>query len=137
MPAPQANLVAMIAKGVIEQNLPLGLVGVGVAFALILALLKVPVIPFAIGLYLPLSLSAATFLGGLARKLADLTSRSIGGGTLFASGLIGGDALLGVLIAIFAVLGWIPISAPNILPDFFSLIFFVLLASVMYMIARK
>ena len=103
MPAPQATLLAMIAQGVMEQTLPVGLVGIGIVIGLVLFLLDISVIPFAIGVYLPFSLNAGIFVGGVARALADRVSQTPHRGTLFASGLIGGDALFGVAIAIFTV----------------------------------
>lgn len=138
MPAPQANLLAMLAQGVMEKDLPVGLVGAGVVLAIILFLLKIPVIPFAIGLYLPLSLSTGIFLGGLVRFLSSRgKTDELGKGTLFASGLIGGDAFLGVLIAILSVAGFIPISAPYFLPDFVGLLLFLGLGALTYFISKK
>lgn len=137
MPAPQANLLAMIAEGVIEKSLPIGLVTTGIAVGVILFLLEIPIIPFAIGLYLPLSLSTPIFVGGLARFFADRVSRAPGHGTLFASGLVGGDALIGVIIAIMTVMGIVPISAPTILPHAFSPLLFLGLGFLTYWISRK
>ena len=58
MPAPQATLLSLIAKGVITGDLPYALVGVGVAIGILMAILRVPILPFALGVYLPLSLSS-------------------------------------------------------------------------------
>ncbi len=137
MPAPQANLLAMIAQGVMERTLPMGLIGVGIALAIILALLHIPVIPFAIGLYLPLSLSAGIFFGGVVRFFSDRNSDELGKGTLFASGLVGGDAFLGVLIAIFSVAGFVPITAPYLLPNYTGPIFYLGLALLTFAISKK
>lgn len=137
LPAPQANLLAMIAEGVMEKTLPVGLVCVGVVIAIILGLLQIPILPFAIGLYLPLSLSTGIFVGGVVRFFSDHKSKVQGGGTIFASGLVGGDALIGVIIAIFTVLGFIPLSKPYLLPDIFSVILYLGLGIMTYAIARK
>jgi putative OPT family oligopeptide transporter len=138
MPAPQANLLAMLAQGVMEKDLPVGLVGAGVMLALILFLLKIPVIPFAIGLYLPLFLTSGIFIGGLVRFLSTRNKADdLGKGTLFSSGLVGGDSLFGVLIAILSVIGWIPISAPYALPDFVGPIFYLSLGLLTYIISKN
>lgn len=137
MPAPQANLLAMIAEGVMEKTLPFGLVSSGIALAIILGLLRIPIIPFAIGLYLPLSLSTGIFVGGIARIASEWRTKMNGRGTIFASGLVGGDALIGVIIAIFTVLGFIPISKPYIFPDIVGLILYLGLGFLIFSIAKK
>ncbi len=137
LPAPQANLLAMIAQGVMEKTLPFPLVFTGVALAFILLLLEIPIIPFAIGLYLPLSLSSGIFVGGLVRKIADWKAKELGGGTIFASGLVGGDALMGVVIAALSVIGIIPTSHPYLLPDTASIFLFIILAAMTYSIAYR
>ena len=104
--APQATLMATVIDGVLTQSLPWALVFVGVAIAVVVELLGVPSLPFAVGLYLPLSLSTPIFAGGVVRWIVE--KRFAGGrlqggreaGILYASGLIAGAALLGVLIAI-------------------------------------
>jgi len=84
----------------------------------------------ALGIYLPLSLTTATMVGGLVRAYVN---RKTGveaeqeRGVLFASGLIGGDACIGILIALFTILGVIPADAPGWLPSWVSLGTFVLL----------
>lgn len=137
MPAPQATLLAMIAQGVMEKTLPFGLVSVGIVLAAVLALLRIPVIPFAIGLYLPLELSSGIFVGGFIRLIADWKASVTGGGTIFASGLVGGDALLGVIIALLTVAGFVPLSAPYFLPNFAGPILYFALAAFTYAIAKK
>ncbi len=81
MPAPQGTMMALIAKGVIEGDIPTTLVIVGAVLGLLLELLKLPILPFAIGLYLPLSLSTGMMVGGLVsasskrkRKMQPLTT---------------------------------------------------------------
>ncbi len=131
MPAPQATLLSMVAKGVISGGLPYALVGIGIMIGLAMALLGIPVLPFALGVYLPLSLSAATMVGGIVRAYVnrqttlDLPQER---GILLASGLIGGDACIGIAIAFLTIVGIIPADSPTKLPDWVSLVAFLLLA---------
>jgi putative OPT family oligopeptide transporter len=131
MPAPQATLLSMVAKGVITGGLPYALVAVGIMIGIAMALLGIPVLPFALGVYLPLSLSAATMVGGIVRAYVnrfadpDLPQEP---GIVLASGLIGGDACIGVVIAFLTVAGIIPPDAKAILPNWVSLAAYILLA---------
>lgn len=136
MPAPQATLMSMIVKGVISGDLPYGLIVAGVVFGLILELMRIPVIPVAIGLYLPLSLSSATMIGGIVAFLSKKRS-SEEGGILAASGLIGGDTCTGIAIAALAVFGVIDIQGKSLLPTFSSLIAYLLLALILFRLVRK
>jgi putative OPT family oligopeptide transporter len=132
MPAPQATLLAMIAQGVINGNLPYFLVGAGIVVALVMAVLKIPVLPFALGLYLPLSLSAAMMVGGLVRSYVDRKTSDESTqerGILLASGLIGGDACTGIVIALLTILGITPADAPSLWPDWVSFATFGLWAA--------
>ncbi len=103
--APKARLFQLIIDGVLERNLPWSLVLIGVFLALLLDLCGVSVLPFAVGAYLPLSTSSTIWLGGIARWLADKRSKvsaeesESSPGVLFASGLIAGGALIGLLSA--------------------------------------
>lgn len=131
MPAPQATLIAMIAKGVILKQLPFILVGIGIVIALFIALLKIPVLPFAMGLYLPLSLSTATMAGAIVKYFVDKKikqEKDKGKALLIASGLIGGDAFTGVIIALFTIFNIIPAEKKAIFPPFTSLVMFILLS---------
>jgi putative OPT family oligopeptide transporter len=110
LPAPQATLMKVVVEGVLEQNLPWVFVGMGVGIALICELLKIPSLPFAVGVYLPVSTMVPVFLGGLLRYFAE--RQSTAGteaelrrerGVLFGSGLVGGEGLVGVGIAGVAV----------------------------------
>lgn len=109
--APQATLMKMITEGVMDGNLPWGLVGIGVCIALIFEILHIPVLPVAIGLYLPLELSATIMLGGVIRHFADKGKSEAekkdesNSGILFSSGMIAGEGLVGILLAVFAVTG--------------------------------
>jgi putative OPT family oligopeptide transporter len=132
MPAPQATLLSMVAKGVITGGLPYALVGIGIVIGIIMTILQIPVLPFALGVYLPLSLSTATMVGGIVRAYVNRRSTDESTherGTLLASGLIGGDACVGVVIALLAVVGVLPINADPSLPDWVSLLAFILLGA--------
>ncbi len=127
MPAPQGTLMALVAQGVIHGDIPLGLVMIGVVIGLLFELLKLPILPFAIGLYLPLPLSSGIMVGGvfsaiIGRGTKESKDRSI----LASSGLVAGDACMGVLIALFAVLGWVNTDAHGLLPSFVSLLAYLL-----------
>ena len=107
--APQATLMKMITEGVMNGNLPWPLVLIGIFAAIVVEILGIPVLPVAIGLYLPLELSATIMIGGVIRwivdkKSADKNGEASGGG-LFCSGLIAGEGLVGILLAILAVVG--------------------------------
>ncbi len=131
MPAPQGTMMALIAKGVINGDIPVVLVVIGIILGLVMEMAKLPILPFAIGLYLPLSLSTSMMVGGIASFVVQKLSRSSGArdrGILAASGLVAGDACMGVLIALFAVLGWISVDGKGLLHDAFGLLFYLLLA---------
>ena len=103
--APQATLMKMIVEGVMEGTLPWALVFMGVFIALSMELLGIPVLPVAIGLYLPLELTAAIMIGGLVRLAAEKRRKAFSSGILFCSGLIAGEGLAGILLALLAVFG--------------------------------
>lgn len=118
--APQATLMKMIVEGVMQGNLPWSLVFIGVFIAIIFEIVSVPVLPAAIGLYLPLELSSAIMLGGVLRWLAERKSKDdseASGGLLFCSGLIAGEGVMGILLAILTVLG---VSGSIDISGFFS-----------------
>jgi putative OPT family oligopeptide transporter len=108
--APQATLMKMIIEGVMDSNLPWGLVFVGVVLALVVELLGIPVLPFAIGVYLPVQLNACIMVGGVIRLFFDKMKKEekeeiITDGVLYCSGMIAGEGLVGILLAVFAVVG--------------------------------
>ncbi len=110
--APQATLMKMIIEGVMDANLPWGLVFIGVFLALAVEILGIPVLPFAIGVYLPVQLNACIMVGGLVRlafdkmKKEETTKKNIiSDGILFCSGMIAGEGLVGILLALLAVFG--------------------------------
>ena len=112
LPAPQAVLMKMIVEGVMGGNLPWNLVFVGVFIALVVEVLGIPVLPFAIGLYLPIYLSVPMMLGGLLRwylekrKYASEKDKdnTVQSGVLYSSGLIAGEGIVGILLAVLAVI---------------------------------
>ncbi len=131
LPAPQGTMMAMIAKGVIQGDIPTTLVIVGAVLALILEVLRVPILPFALGLYLPLSLTTGMMVGGLTSayvKRGEKTPDASNRGILAASGLVAGDACTGVVIALLAVLRLLPATAKPFLQDWPSLFLYALLA---------
>ena len=109
--APQATLMKMIVEGVMNGNLPWSLIFIGVFIAVVFETMGMPVLPVAIGLYLPLELSSTIMIGGLVRWITDRISdekdneSGAGGGILFCSGMIAGEGIVGILLAILAVLG--------------------------------
>ncbi len=105
-PAPQANLMATIIRGLLAQDLPWGLVFCGMAIAVVVQMCGVRALSFAVGLYLPLSTTLPIFIGGMLRAYVDRKSghsadseSEISSGMLYATGLVAGGALTGVLIA--------------------------------------
>ena len=113
VPAPQATLMKMIVEGIMGGNLPWNLVFIGVFLAIALEILRVPVMPFAIGLYLPIYLNASIMIGGVVRMFMDrrknvdeeTKTKQTTDGTLYCAGMIAGEGLVGILLAIFAVFG--------------------------------
>ncbi|MCH7852232.1 MAG: oligopeptide transporter, OPT family, partial [Candidatus Marinimicrobia bacterium] len=107
LPAPQAVLMKLVIDGVLDQNLPWVLIFIGIGIGLTASLFRIPVLAFAVGVYLPLSTMAALFMGGLLRHLltrkqpAAEAERRRERGILFGSGLVGGGGLTGVLLALW------------------------------------
>ena len=111
IPAPQATLMKMIVEGIMDAKLPWVLVFMGVFLALALEVLRVPVMPFAIGLYLPIYLSCGIMVGGVVRLFLDKKKEAeakkkemISNGTLYCAGLIAGEGLVGILMAVLAII---------------------------------
>ena len=113
IPAPQATLMKMIVEGVMNENLPWALVFIGAFIAIALEVIGISALPVAIGLYLPLELSATIMIGGLIRMVVDKKNAAsdkkenadASNGILFCSGMIAGEGLVGILLAILAVIG--------------------------------
>ncbi len=110
--APQATLMKLIIEGVMGGNLPWALVFIGVFIAIAVEIIGIPVLPFAIGIYLPVQLTACIMVGGLVRLLIDKLNRKeeekktiANDGILFCSGMIAGEGLIGIVLALLAVFG--------------------------------
>jgi putative OPT family oligopeptide transporter len=105
LPAPQATLMKTVIEGVLAGSLPWPLVGTGAALAISALLAGLPGLSFAVGIYLPLSTLAPVFAGGIVRRIVDARRREAkpgesDGGVLAASGMIAGEGLAGVAIAL-------------------------------------
>ena len=114
VPAPQATLMKMVVEGVMEGNLPWVLIIMGAFIAIVVEVLGIPVLAFAVGLYLPIHLSAPIYVGGLIkwfvenkRKYASEEDKkdAVENGVLYSSGMIAGEGIVGILLALFAVFG--------------------------------
>lgn len=111
--APQATLMKLIVEGVMGGDLPWVLVFIGVFIAIVVELIGIPVLPFAIGVYLPVQLNACIMVGGLIRlafdkikgKKAEHKEEIVNDGILFCSGMIAGEGLVGIVLALLAVFG--------------------------------
>ena len=153
IPAPQATLMKLVVEGVMGGTLPWSLLLCGVGIALCIEVIGIPVLPFAVGLYLPIYLSAPIFLGGLIRwfvekKKAKASEQeqkeTVEKGILYCSGLIAGEGVIGMILAIFAI---IPVAngtladAINLnypLGQIGSVIFFIgIIASILYFSLAK
>ncbi len=108
--APQATLMKLIVEGVMDANLPWALVFTGAAIAVVVEVIGIPVLPFAIGIYLPVQLNACIMVGGLVRLALDKLCKKnkdavVNDGILFSSGMIAGEGLVGIALALLAVFG--------------------------------
>lgn len=151
LPAPQATLMKLVIDGVLQHSLPWAFVGIGVGIALLAELVRIPSLPFAVGVYLPVSTMVPVFLGGTlrwfmargARDEEDKTARR-DRGILFGSGLVGGEGLIGVVIAGAAYLAvsrnhqpWsIGTEWAGPLAEWVSLLVFVALIAYFHRVAR-
>lgn len=112
IPAPQATLMKLVVEGVMNGNLPWPLIFAGASIGLAVEVLGIPILPFAVGLYLPIHLSAGIMVGGLIRLFTEKRKKSteaekkaqVDRGVLYTSGLIAGEGLVGVLLAILAII---------------------------------
>ncbi|MDO5145899.1 MAG: oligopeptide transporter, OPT family [Eubacteriales bacterium] len=112
IPAPQASLMKMIVEGVMGGTLPWTLIFIGVFMALAVEVIGIPVLAFAVGLYLPIHMSAPIYVGGLIKWYVEDKKKydnekqkrnSVEAGILYSSGLIAGEGLVGILLAVLAV----------------------------------
>lgn len=135
IPAAQATMMKMLVEGIMEANLPWALILIGVCIAIVVEILKVPVMPVAVGMYLPFSLSAGIMAGGAVRWIVERVKGSdeekkerADRGVLFTSGLIAGEGIMGIVLAVLAVAGVDgKIALKFSLPQIGSLIIFALL----------
>lgn len=148
LPAPQATLMKLVIEGVMSGNLPWALIFTGIGIGIVVELLGIQILPFAVGLYLPIHLSTPIMVGGIIRGILDkrkedenILREKTEGGVLFASGLIAGEGLIGILLAVMAI---IPVGGAtladkiafgnNVLGQWGSLVFFAGLA---YLLIKK
>lgn len=118
LPAPQATLMRLVIEGVMGDNLPWAFVFTGIGIGVAIELLGLPVLPLAIGLYLPIHLSTPIMVGGIIRGAIDkrlseakaqkkaAIKAKVESGVLYASGLIAGEGFVGILLAVFTVAGF-------------------------------
>lgn len=112
IPAPQATLMKLVVEGVMNGNLPWPLIFAGASIGLAVEVLGIPILPFAVGLYLPIHLSAGIMVGGVIRLFTEKRKKSteaerkehVDRGILYTSGLIAGEGLVGVILAILAII---------------------------------
>jgi putative OPT family oligopeptide transporter len=109
LPAPQATLMKTVIEGVLAGSLPWGLVGTGAALAICALIAGLPGLSFAVGIYLPLATLAPVYLGGIVRRVVEARRKGAATegdpGVLAASGMIAGEGLAGVLIALLVAGG--------------------------------
>ena len=140
LPAAQATMMKMLVEGIMNAELPWALIFIGVFIAVMAEILKVPVMPFAVGMYLPFSLSAGIMAGGVVRFIVEKIKGTdeekkerSDRGVLFTSGLIAGEGIMGIVLAVLAVLEVDSvIQLPFQLPQLGSLIIFILLLFFLY-----
>lgn len=150
--APKARLMSLIIDGILTQKLPWGLVLLGVALALVLELCGISALPFAVGVYLPISASAPIFVGGIVRWLVERRKKSpetdleaeTGSGVLFSSGLIAGGSIAGILLALTQIMPGVSekIDLSGMMgslatSDLFGILVFGAAALVLFMVGRK
>lgn len=150
--APKARLMSLIIDGILTQKLPWGLVLLGVALAVVLELCGISALPFAVGVYLPISASAPIFVGGVVRYLVERKKQGheteaeaeTGPGVLFSSGLIAGGAIAGILLALTQVMegfadkmDFSKMMGSLAESDLVSLIVFLAAAGVLFVVGRK
>jgi putative OPT family oligopeptide transporter len=152
IPAPQATLMKLVVEGVMGGTLPWTLIFIGVFIAIAVEVIGIPVLAFAVGLYLPIHLSAPIYVGGLIKWFMEEMKKydsegqkksCVEAGVLYASGMIAGEGLVGILLAVFAVLG-LNINMSGIYGDQFEavgnwvgLVAFAVLLATLFFVCRK
>jgi putative OPT family oligopeptide transporter len=115
--APQATMIAEFGKALMTGGAPWELISIGIFIGIALELVRVPSLPFALGIYLPIALTSPIMLGGvislIVTKLTKNPKESQQRGVLLASGLVAGEALMGLFIALGVIFGWINLNAPS------------------------
>ena len=150
--APKARLMSLIIDGILTQKLPWTLVLLGAAIAILMELCGISSLPFAVGVYLPMSTSAPIFFGGLIRGIVDYVKAKRGSkksaeqddagpGVLFSSGLIAGGSIAGIILALLAVSG-VSWDLSNIVPavslsEWGSFTAFAILMVILYRVAKQ
>lgn len=145
IPAAQATMMKMLVEGIMNGELPWALIFIGVFIAIVVEILHMPVMPFAVGMYLPFSLSAGIMAGGVVRILVEKRKGTekekkarTDRGLLFTSGMIAGEGIVGILLAVFAVFKIdSKIVLPFQLPQIGSLILFIALLALLYRVCMK
>ena len=145
IPAAQATMMKMLVEGIMNEELPWAMILIGVFIAIVVEILKMPVMPFAVGMYLPFSLSAGIMAGGIVRIFvekkkgteAEKKART-DRGLLFTSGMIAGEGIIGILLAVFAVVKIdSKIILPFQLPQIGSLVLYIALLVLLYGVCMK
>ena len=145
IPAAQATMMKMLVESIMNGELPWALIFIGVFIAIVVEILHMPVMPFAVGMYLPFSLSAGIMAGGVVRILVEKRKGTekekkarTDRGLLFTSGMIAGEGIVGILLAVFAVFKIdSKIVLPFQLPQIGSLILFIALLALLYRVCMK
>ena len=112
LPAPQADIMRLVVEGVMGENLPWTFIFAGAGVAIVLEIIGASVLPFAVGMYLPVHLSAAIMFGGLVRLVVEKNKKAskedkesqVENGILFSSGMIAGEGLVGIILAVLAII---------------------------------
>lgn len=147
IPAPQATMMKMLVEGIMNAELPWALILTGVFIAITIEIIGIPVMPFAVGMYLPFSLSTGIITGGLVRYFVEQRKNAskekiksnVENGILYTSGLIAGEGLMGIILAVFAALKInIDMSSSFNIGNIGGLVIFgLLLASLVYFCIGK
>ncbi len=113
--SPKSQIMALVIDGILTQKLPWGLILIGAFLAIAMEIFGINSLPVAVGVYLPISTSATMFIGGVLRWIVDrrvaasrgseAAGSDSGPGVLFSSGLIGGGAITGIVLAALTVSG--------------------------------
>lgn len=152
LPAPQGTLMKLVVEGVMGGTLPWGLIFCGMGVAVVLEILRLPVLPFAVGLYLPIYLSTPIYIGGIIRWITEKfffkdnpekNRLCVDKGVLYSSGMIAGEGIIGILLAVFAVipfkggslLSFIDLGIP--LGNWGSILFFIIIIASIFFFSIK